>query len=102
MLPTTPLVFADDEAVLHGGNFYGQDIAFAADTLQLAIIKLALHAERCLARLCDPLMNNGLPAFLQGGPIGRTAAAQLLMPLADDGDMSDLYKLLGSVAPDLQ
>ena len=68
-----PLVFADDEAVLHGGNFYGQHVAFATDTLHLAIVKLALHAERCLARLCDPLMNNGLPAFLQGGPIGRNS-----------------------------
>ena len=68
-----PLVFADDEAILHGGNFYGQHVAFAADTLQLAIIKLALHAERCLARLCDPLMNGGLPAFLQAGPVGRNS-----------------------------
>ena len=68
-----PLVFAEDEAVLHGGNFYGQHVAFAADTLQMAIIKLALHAERSLARLCDPLLNNGLPAFLQGGPIGRNS-----------------------------
>ncbi|MGI4793333.1 MAG: HAL/PAL/TAL family ammonia-lyase, partial [Janthinobacterium lividum] len=68
-----PLVFADDDAVLHGGNFYGQHVAFAADTLQMAIIKLALHAERCLARICDPLMSNGLPAFLQAGPIGRNS-----------------------------
>lgn len=68
-----PLIFPDDGAVLHGGNFYGQHVAFAADTLQLGVIKLALHAERCLARLCDPLMNDGLPAFLQGGPIGRNS-----------------------------
>ena len=68
-----PLIFAEDNAVLHGGNFYGQHVAFAADTIQMAIIKLALHAERCLARLCDPLLNNGLPSFLQGGPIGRNS-----------------------------
>ncbi len=68
-----PLVFAEDDAVLHGGNFYGQHAAFAADTLQLAIGKLALHAERSLARLCDPLLNNGLPPFLQSGPVGRNS-----------------------------
>ena len=65
-----PLVFADDDAVLHGGNFYGQHVAFAADSQALAVIKLALHAERSLARLCDPLLNQGLPAFLLSGPAG--------------------------------
>ena len=65
-----PLVFAEDDAVLHGGNFYGQHVAFAADNQALAVIKLALHAERSLARLCDPLLNQGLPPFLQGGPVG--------------------------------
>ena len=65
-----PLVFAEDDAMLHGGNFYGQHVAFAADSQALAVIKLALHAERSLARLCDPLLNQGLPAFLHGGPVG--------------------------------
>jgi tyrosine ammonia-lyase len=65
-----PLIFAEDEAVLHGGNFYGQHVAFASDTQALAVIKLALHAERGLARLADPLLNHGLPAFLHGGRIG--------------------------------
>jgi tyrosine ammonia-lyase len=65
-----PLVFAEDDAVLHGGNFYGQHVAFAADSQALAVIKLALHAERSLARLCDPLLNQGLPAFLHGGAAG--------------------------------
>ena len=41
--------------------------------MQPAIIKIALHAERSLARLCDPLMNGGLPAFLQAGPVGRNS-----------------------------
>ena len=46
----------------------------------------------------------GIIKFRPDGTIdmANPAAAQLLMPLADDGDMSDLYKLLGSVAPDLQ
>ena len=65
-----PLVFADDGAVLHGGNFYGQHVAFASDALALAVIKTAVHAERCLARLTDVAQNKGLPAFLHGGRDG--------------------------------
>ncbi len=46
----------------------------------------------------------GIIKFRPDGMIdmANPTAAQLLMPLADDGDMSDLYKLLKSVAPDLQ
>lgn len=65
-----PLVFADDGTVLHGGNFYGQHVAFASDALSLAVIKVAIHAERCLARLTDVAQNKGLPAFLHGGHAG--------------------------------
>lgn len=65
-----PLVFADDDAILHGGNFYGQHVAFASDTLLLGVVKLAIHAERSLARLTDRAQNQGLPAFLHGGPDG--------------------------------
>jgi len=65
-----PLIFADDDAVLHGGNFYGQHVAFASDTLLLGVTKLAIHAERCIARLTDQSQNHGLPAFLHGGPDG--------------------------------
>jgi len=65
-----PLILADDGAVLHGGNFYGQHVAFASDALALAVIKVAIHAERCLARLTDVTQNKGLPAFLHGGRDG--------------------------------
>lgn len=65
-----PLIFADDDAILHGGNFYGQHVAFASDTLLLGAVKLAIHAERCIARLTDRAQNHGLPAFLHGGPDG--------------------------------
>lgn len=65
-----PLIFPDDDAILHGGNFYGQHVAFASDTLLLGVVKLAIHAERCIARLTDRAQNHGLPAFLHGGPDG--------------------------------
>ncbi len=46
----------------------------------------------------------GIIKFQPDGMIdmANPTAAQLLMPLADDGDMSDLYKLLAPVAPDLR
>ena len=73
-----PLVFAPDDAdeegaVLHGGNFYGQHVAFASDALANAVTKLALWSERALARLTNPLYNKGLPAFLHGGAPGLTS-----------------------------
>ena len=65
-----PLIFSEEGTVLHGGNFYGQHVAFASDALALAVIKTAIHAERCLARLTDVTQNKGLPAFLHGGRDG--------------------------------
>lgn len=62
-----PLVFAEDDAVLHGGNFYGQHVSFACDILGLAISKLALLSERRFARYIDENFSLGLPPFLVGG-----------------------------------
>jgi len=64
-------VFAHDEgAVWHGGNFYGQHVAFASDALANGLVKLAVHAERTVARITDPAQNGDLPAFLQGDRTG--------------------------------
>ncbi|MCO7246464.1 aromatic amino acid ammonia-lyase [Halomonas sp. Mc5H-6] len=60
-----PLLFADDDLVLHGGNFFGQQLAFASDHLNNALIQMALYSERRIARITNPLMNKGLPAFMQ-------------------------------------
>jgi tyrosine ammonia-lyase len=74
-----PLVFADADdpaappAVLHGGNFYGQHVAFASDALSTAVVKLAAWSERALARLTNPAYNKGLPAFLHAGPPGLSS-----------------------------
>ena len=65
-----PLVFADDEAVLHGGNFFGQHVGSASDALMLSVINVAVHAERAIARLTDAQQNHGLPAFLHALPSG--------------------------------
>jgi histidine ammonia-lyase len=58
-----PLVFADDNEIISGGNFHAEPVALVADNLALAIAELASIAERRLAILVDPKMS-GLPAFL--------------------------------------
>ena len=58
-----PLVFARDRAVLSGGNFHAEPVAFAADQLALAIAEIGSLAERRIAILVDTKMS-GLPAFL--------------------------------------
>lgn len=58
-----PLVFADSQAVLSGGNFHAEPVAFVADYLALAIAELGAISERRTALLIDPQMSS-LPAVL--------------------------------------
>ncbi|HWR60643.1 MAG TPA: histidine ammonia-lyase [Clostridia bacterium] len=58
-----PIVFADDDQVISGGNFHGQPIALAMDFLGIALSELANVSERRLERLVNPQLND-LPAFL--------------------------------------
>ena len=60
-----PILPDEVDGVLHGGNFYGQHVAFASDALANAVITMGVHAERRIARLSNPRLNQGLPAFLQ-------------------------------------
>jgi histidine ammonia-lyase len=59
-----PLVFTDSGDVFSGGNFHGEPIAIAADTLGVAMSEIANISERRIAKLVDPATNHGLPAFL--------------------------------------
>jgi len=58
-----PLLFVEAGEVLSGGNFHAEPVAFAADTLALALAEIGSLAERRVAVLVDPKMS-GLPAFL--------------------------------------
>jgi histidine ammonia-lyase len=58
-----PLVFPEGGEVISGGNFHAEPVAFAADTLALAIAEMGAMSERRIALLTDPKMS-GLPAFL--------------------------------------
>jgi histidine ammonia-lyase len=51
-------------AVLSGGNFHGEPVAFALDFLAIALSALAGISERRIERLVNPSLNEGLPAFL--------------------------------------
>jgi histidine ammonia-lyase len=70
--------------VLSGGNFHAEPVAFAADTLALAVAEIGSLAERRVAVLVDPKMS-GLPAFLvensglnSGFMIAQVTAAALV------------------------
>lgn len=58
-----PLVFADSDAVLSGGNFHAEPVAFAADHLALAVAEIGALSERRIALLIDSHLS-GLPPFL--------------------------------------
>jgi histidine ammonia-lyase len=70
-----PVFFPDDDLVVHGGNFFGQPAAFAADVLALVTAQLGNLAERQLDLLVDPARNGGLPPMLAAGP-GRQHGLQ--------------------------
>lgn len=59
-----PLVLPDTGDVFSGGNFHGQPVALAMDMLGIAVSELANVSERRIAKLVDPALNHGLPAFL--------------------------------------
>jgi histidine ammonia-lyase len=58
-----PLVFMDTNEVISGGNFHAEPVAFAADTLALAIAEIGSISERRIALLIDSSIS-GLPPFL--------------------------------------
>jgi len=66
-----PLIFGDGASeyseVISGGNFHAEPVAFAADTLALAIAEIGALSERRIALLIDSTLS-GLPPFLVKDP----------------------------------
>ena len=58
-----PIVFPDEDKAISGGNFHAQSVAFAADTIAMALCEVGSISERRISVLVDPKMS-GLPAFL--------------------------------------
>lgn len=65
-----PLIFADDEAILTGGNFHGQPLALALDMAAIALAHLAAFSERRTYNLMGPHTwdVDGAPPFLTPDP----------------------------------
>ncbi len=79
-----PLVFADEQKVISGGNFHGEPVSLAFDYAAVAIADLATISERRVERLVNPQLS-GLPAFLSPHPgtnsglmIAQVTAAALI------------------------
>ena len=62
-----PIVFPDEDTAISGGNFHAQPVAFAADTITMAMCEVGSISERRTSVLVDPKMSD-LPAFLTDDP----------------------------------
>lgn len=63
-----PLIFADEQKVISGGNFHGEPLAIALDTLAIAISELASISERRVEQMLNPALSRGLSPFLAKRP----------------------------------
>jgi len=63
-----PLVVTGAGAIISGGNFHAEPVAFAADQMALAIAEMGSIAQRRIALLVDPTLSFGLPPFLTAEP----------------------------------
>jgi histidine ammonia-lyase len=63
-----PLIFADDDAILSGGNFHGEPLALAMDAVAVAVSELGSIAERRVAILTKPLQGEVPTKFLIKNP----------------------------------
>lgn len=59
-----PMVFADTNSIVSGGNFHGEYPAKACDYLAIGIHELSSMSERRIERLVNPSLNGHLPPFL--------------------------------------
>ncbi|MDY0151728.1 MAG: histidine ammonia-lyase [Candidatus Cloacimonas sp.] len=63
-----PLIFAEEERVISGGNFHGEPLAIALDTMAMAISELASISERRIEQMLNPALSRGLSPFLADRP----------------------------------
>ena len=70
-----PLIFPDNGDILSGGNFHGQPVAIAMDTLGIALAEYANVAERRIERLGFLTVEEGIN---DGFMVAQYAAAALV------------------------
>lgn len=80
-----PMVFAETNQILSGGNFHGEYPAKACDFLAIGVHELASVSERRIERLVNSHLNGHLPPFLvkngglnSGYMIAHVTAASLV------------------------
>ena len=71
-----PIVDYTTENIYHGGNFHGDYISLEADKVKIAMVRLAMTAERQLNYLFHDRINGILPPFLNLGVIGLNYGMQ--------------------------
>lgn len=67
-----PIIIPEKKKIIHGGNFHGQSIAFAMDSLCMAMATLCTLSDRRINKFLDRNLNEGLPEFLIPGTLGLT------------------------------
>jgi histidine ammonia-lyase len=65
-----PVIIPDKKKIIHGGNFHGQSIAFAMDSLCMAMSIVCNLSDRRINKLLDKNLNEGLPEHLISGTPG--------------------------------
>lgn len=90
-----PLVFGGE--ILSGGNFHGQPLALALDGLAIALCSLAGISERRIDRMVNPMLNEGLPAFLAAHP--GLESGLMMWQVAAAGLVAELRVLAAPASP---
>jgi len=73
-----PLLFESNGAI-SGGNFHGEPIAQAMDTIKIAAAETGAISERRIFRLLDGNLNGGLPSMLVDSQVDAGLNSGLMM-----------------------
>lgn len=71
-----PIVDYTSKNIYHGGNFHGDYISLEADKVKIAMVRMAMTAERQLNYLFHDRINGILPPFLNLGTLGLNYGMQ--------------------------
>jgi histidine ammonia-lyase len=93
-----PLVFDDAPQVISAGNFHGQSLALAFDTLRLGLADLGSISERRAFRLLSPSTNGVLPPFLS--PSAGSSSGYMILQYVAAALVSELRALAHPVSVD--
>ncbi len=63
-----PLVLAEADMIVSGGNFHAEPVGFAADMIALALSEIGAISQRRIALMVDPALSHDLPPFLSPDP----------------------------------